>query len=508
MSEVRSGAAVVKSFRQRYVELFGTVKSDDALYEDDLRRPALSAASSTGCRCSTTSWTRCFDYVPTAIVTFDHLVRGRPATSGWKRIEGSLRSARHADWSRRASAPRLTSRSRRTCSILDRRRMGNDAGGARKAALFLALRRARARRGRHAHGRISAAKPGAASPSNAPATPKSCSMPSSPMCARLQARRQARGRSRAGRRARANGWAHLLTAHGLADAHAVANSFDEVLEPAARRHRHRRARRWNRASRRRSSAILGEQDILGDRLVRRRKPKKASDVLTEASSLTPGDLVVHADHGIGRFLGLKTVTAARRAPRLRRTRISRRRQAVPAGGKHRAAVALRLGRDRRDARQARRRRLAGAQGQAQEAHPRHGRRASSRWPPLREIKDAPVLHVRATACTTSSARGSPTRRPTISSPASRPCWTTWPRAGRWTGWICGDVGFGKTEVALRAAFVAVMEGKQVAVVVPTTLLAAPAFPDLHRPLPGLPGQHRARRRGWWPPRSWPKRARG
>ncbi len=37
--------------------------------------------------------------------------------------------------------------------------------------------------------------------------------------------------------------------------------------------------------------------------------------------------------------------------------------------------------------------------------------------------------------------------------------------------ICGDVGFGKTEVALRAAFVAAMNGKQVAVVVPTTLLA-------------------------------------
>ena len=37
--------------------------------------------------------------------------------------------------------------------------------------------------------------------------------------------------------------------------------------------------------------------------------------------------------------------------------------------------------------------------------------------------------------------------------------------------ICGDVGFGKTEVALRAAFVAAMSGKQVAVVVPTTLLA-------------------------------------
>ena len=37
--------------------------------------------------------------------------------------------------------------------------------------------------------------------------------------------------------------------------------------------------------------------------------------------------------------------------------------------------------------------------------------------------------------------------------------------------VCGDVGFGKTEVALRAAFVVAMSGQQVAVVVPTTLLA-------------------------------------
>ena len=41
--------------------------------------------------------------------------------------------------------------------------------------------------------------------------------------------------------------------------------------------------------------------------------------------------------------------------------------------------------------------------------------------------------------------------------------------------ICGDVGFGKTEVALRAAFVAVCGGKQVAVLAPTTLLAEQHF---------------------------------
>ncbi len=57
-------------------------------------------------------------------------------------------------------------------------------------------------------------------------------------------------------------------------------------------------------------AVIGEQDILGDRLVRKSRAKRGSDVLTEVSSLSVGDLVVHADHGIGRFAGLATIEAA------------------------------------------------------------------------------------------------------------------------------------------------------------------------------------------------------
>ncbi len=53
--------------------------------------------------------------------------------------------------------------------------------------------------------------------------------------------------------------------------------------------------------------------------------------------------------------------------------------------------------------------------------------------------------------------------------------------------ICGDVGFGKTEVALRAAFVVAMSGQQVAVVCPTTLLARQHFKTFQRALPGLAG---------------------
>src|SRR5262249_52737656 len=56
-------------------------------------------------------------------------------------------------------------------------------------------------------------------------------------------------------------------------------------------------------------ALIGEQDILGDRLVRpRRKARRAADVITEATSLGIGDLVVHTDHGIGRFDGLTPIT--------------------------------------------------------------------------------------------------------------------------------------------------------------------------------------------------------
>jgi transcription-repair coupling factor (superfamily II helicase) len=60
-------------------------------------------------------------------------------------------------------------------------------------------------------------------------------------------------------------------------------------------------------------ALLTEQDMLGDRLVRRRKRKKNTDAfLNELATLTPGDLVVHADHGIGRYEGL-TRSRSRRA---------------------------------------------------------------------------------------------------------------------------------------------------------------------------------------------------
>ena len=57
-------------------------------------------------------------------------------------------------------------------------------------------------------------------------------------------------------------------------------------------------------------AVVSEQDILGDRMVRAQtRSRRAQNFLSEASSLAPGDLVTHIEHGVGRYLGLKTIDA-------------------------------------------------------------------------------------------------------------------------------------------------------------------------------------------------------
>ncbi|MEL6608244.1 MAG: CarD family transcriptional regulator, partial [Pseudomonadota bacterium] len=57
--------------------------------------------------------------------------------------------------------------------------------------------------------------------------------------------------------------------------------------------------------------VISEQDVLGDRLIRApKKKRRAENFLTETQSLSPGDLVVHVDHGVGRYRGLEIVSAA------------------------------------------------------------------------------------------------------------------------------------------------------------------------------------------------------
>ncbi|HBM39942.1 MAG TPA: transcription-repair coupling factor, partial [Sulfitobacter sp.] len=68
---------------------------------------------------------------------------------------------------------------------------------------------------------------------------------------------------------------------------------------------------WEGGSSASKLTVISEQDILGDRLIRAPKRKRrAENFLTETQSLSPGDLVVHVDHGVGRYLGMEVVTAA------------------------------------------------------------------------------------------------------------------------------------------------------------------------------------------------------
>jgi transcription-repair coupling factor (superfamily II helicase) len=232
-------------------------------------------------------------------------------------------------------------------------------------------------------------------------------------------------------------------------------------------------------------AVIGEQDILGDRLVRaRRKPKRAADVITQAGSLGPGDLVVHADHGIGRFEGLKTITALGAAHDCL--------ELIYAGGDklylpvENIELLSRYGAENEGQQLDR---LGGAAWQSRKARMQKRLRELAgeliKIAALRQLKEAPALTPPAGIFDEFVARfpyeETEDQQTSIDSVlddmgSGRPM----------DRLICGDVGFGKTEVALRASFVAAMAGVQVAVVVPTTLLARQHFKTFMDRFQGLP----------------------
>ena len=217
-------------------------------------------------------------------------------------------------------------------------------------------------------------------------------------------------------------------------------------------------------------AVLTEQDMLGDRLVRRKKRRKSADAfLAELAALTPGDLVVHMEHGIGRYEGLTSVMVGK-APHdcVALTYSSGDKLYVPVenidvlsryGGAGDTASLDKLGGEawqRRKARMKERiREIAGEliktaalratrSGQVAEADESTFPQFVDRFPyEETDDQDRAIAEVLEDL-----ESGKPMDR-----------------------LVCGDVGFGKTEVALRAAFVAAMAGYQVALICPTTLLA-------------------------------------
>jgi transcription-repair coupling factor (superfamily II helicase) len=231
--------------------------------------------------------------------------------------------------------------------------------------------------------------------------------------------------------------------------------------------------------------VISEQDILGDRMVRRgRRNKKASDFISELSALSPGDLVVHVDHGIGRFEGLKTIEV-QGAPHdcLFLTYAGGDRLFLPVEN---IELLSRYGSDEQGAQLDR---LGGGAWQAKKAKLKERilkiAEGLIRTAAARELKPGDVLPPPDGAYEEFAARF-PYEETEDQLSAIDAVIDDLQKGRPMDRLICGDVGFGKTEVALRSAFVAAMNGKQVAVVVPTTLLARQHFATFQARFKGLP----------------------
>ena len=231
-------------------------------------------------------------------------------------------------------------------------------------------------------------------------------------------------------------------------------------------------------------SLLTEQDILGERLVRRQKRRKSADAfLAELATLSVGDMVVHLDHGIGRYEGLTSIPVGN-SPHdcVALTYASGDKLYVPVenldvlsryGGESDGVALDRLGGEAWQRRKARmKERIREIAGELLATAAQRALRSGellvqdAAYPafadrfPYQETddQDRAIGDVLA-----DMASGKPMDR-----------------------LVCGDVGFGKTEVALRAAFVAAMAGTQVALVCPTTLLARQHFTNFVERFKGFP----------------------
>ncbi|HEY4200465.1 MAG TPA: transcription-repair coupling factor [Devosiaceae bacterium] len=230
--------------------------------------------------------------------------------------------------------------------------------------------------------------------------------------------------------------------------------------------------------------VFSEQDILGERILRPQRKRKASDALTEAASLAAGDLVVHVDHGIGRFIGLKVIEA---------------------GGAPHECVELEYAGDTKlylpveniellsrygaeDA-GAQLDKLGGVAWQAKKGRLKKRIREMAeqliRIAAARQLTRAQPIDIPPGAYEDFAARF-PYEETEDQLTAISAVLDDLTSGRVMDRLVCGDVGFGKTEVALRAAFAMAMSGKQVAVVVPTTLLARQHYKTFRERFSGLP----------------------
>jgi transcription-repair coupling factor (superfamily II helicase) len=230
-------------------------------------------------------------------------------------------------------------------------------------------------------------------------------------------------------------------------------------------------------------AVISEQDVLGDRLVSKpRKKRKADNFLREVDTLSVGDLVVHVEHGVGRYLGLETITAL--------------------GAPH-ACVALEYAENaklylpveniellsRYGHEEGLLDRLGGGAWQAKKAKLKQRIREIAdklmRIAAERALRHAPILEAPHSLWEAFAARFPYTETDDQLS-AIGDVVADLEKGSPMDRLIVGDVGFGKTEVAMRAAFVAALAGMQVAVICPTTLLARQHYRSFVERFRGFP----------------------
>ncbi|WP_169569119.1 transcription-repair coupling factor [Sneathiella limimaris] len=231
--------------------------------------------------------------------------------------------------------------------------------------------------------------------------------------------------------------------------------------------------------------VIGEQDVLGDRLVRPRKSSRKNDnFIAEASQLNAGDYVVHVDHGIAQYEGLKTIDIS--------------------GAPHDCVTLLYDGGDKiylpveniemlsryggADS-QATLDRLGGSGWQARKAKLK--KKVMEMADQLIKIAAARMLRkgdriLPPVGAYSEFCAGFPFEETDDQLKAIDDVMNDLSSGKPMDRLVCGDVGFGKTEVALRAAFVAAMAGKQVAVVTPTTLLSRQHYKTFAQRFSGLP----------------------
>ena len=231
--------------------------------------------------------------------------------------------------------------------------------------------------------------------------------------------------------------------------------------------------------------LLTEQDMLGDRLVRRKKKRKDSDAfLAELQALGRGDLVVHIEHGIGKYLGLEPIAVGKsKHDCVMLEYAGGDKLYIPVenidvltryGSSDQAVSLDRLGGEAWQRRRAKlRERIRAIAGELMKTAAQ------------RALRKAPVLEPEEAVYNQFVDRF-PWEETDDQENAIADVLRDLESGKPMDRLVCGDVGFGKTEVALRAAFVAAMNGQQVAMVAPTTLLARQHYQNFTERFAGFP----------------------